>query len=127
MYVYGTAFGERNGTDIFVALDIEQVEKKNGVFWMLRRVALLTRAKRRDLPEDAILHSHRRENLKSNTGGKDYNSSEQGPEVDFPNTLSHTDRQFLNNSNYHHLSRRPRELHILEGSAFCYTKITLKA
>jgi hypothetical protein len=32
---------------------------------MLRGVALLTRATRRNIPEDAILHSHRRENLKS--------------------------------------------------------------
>jgi hypothetical protein len=28
-------------------------------------MSVLTRAKRRDIPEDAILHSHRRENLKS--------------------------------------------------------------
>jgi hypothetical protein len=32
---------------------------KNGVFWVL------TRATRRNNPEDTILHSHRRENLKS--------------------------------------------------------------
>jgi hypothetical protein len=32
---------------------------------LLRRVALLTRATRRNNPEDTILHSHRRENLKS--------------------------------------------------------------
>jgi hypothetical protein len=32
---------------------------------MLRRVALVTRAMRRNNPEDTILHSHRRENLKS--------------------------------------------------------------
>jgi hypothetical protein len=33
---------------------------------MLRRVALvLTRATRRNIPEDTILHNHRRENLKS--------------------------------------------------------------
>jgi hypothetical protein len=35
---------------------------------MLRRVALvsvLTRTTRRNIPEDTILHSHRRENLKS--------------------------------------------------------------
>jgi hypothetical protein len=34
---------------------------KNGVFWVL------TRATRRNNPEDTILHSHRRENLKSYT------------------------------------------------------------
>jgi hypothetical protein len=49
---------------------------KNGVFWssgMLRCVTLvridvseeLTRTTRRNIPEDAILHSHRRENFKS--------------------------------------------------------------
>jgi hypothetical protein len=36
---------------------------KNGVFWMLR-----LRATRRNIPEDTILHSHRRENLKSYIG-----------------------------------------------------------
>jgi hypothetical protein len=35
------------------------IEMKNGVFWVL------TRATRRNNPEDTILHSHRRENLKS--------------------------------------------------------------
>jgi hypothetical protein len=35
--------------------------QKNGVFWVL------TRATRRNNPEDTILHSHRRENLKSYT------------------------------------------------------------
>jgi hypothetical protein len=35
---------------------------------MLRRVALVRRrATRRNIPEDTILHSHRRENLKSYT------------------------------------------------------------
>jgi hypothetical protein len=33
---------------------------------MLRRVVLI-RATRRNIPEDGILHSHRRENLKSYT------------------------------------------------------------
>jgi hypothetical protein len=41
--------------------------------WMLRRVAHVrtdvseerTKAKRRNIPENGILHSHRRENLKS--------------------------------------------------------------
>jgi hypothetical protein len=37
----------------------------NGVFWDVTQV--LTRATRRNIPEDAILHSHRRENLKSYT------------------------------------------------------------
>jgi hypothetical protein len=45
-----------------------EVGKTNGVWWMLRFVALvrtLTRATRRNIPGDAILHSHRRRNLKS--------------------------------------------------------------
>jgi hypothetical protein len=37
---------------------------KNGVFWLLRRVALV-RTTRCNNPEDTIIHSHRRENLKS--------------------------------------------------------------
>jgi hypothetical protein len=36
---------------------------KNAVFWDLRRV-VLTRAMRRNIPEDTILHSHRREKQK---------------------------------------------------------------
>jgi hypothetical protein len=49
---------------------------KNGVFWVVtpcgscqnRRfggMSVLTRTTRRNIPEDTILHSHRRENLKS--------------------------------------------------------------
>jgi hypothetical protein len=33
---------------------------------LLRNIKCLTRATRRNNPEDTILHSHRRENLKSN-------------------------------------------------------------
>jgi hypothetical protein len=32
------------------------------------KMSVLTRATRRNIPEDTILHSHRRENLKSYTG-----------------------------------------------------------
>jgi hypothetical protein len=32
------------------------------------KTAVLTRATRRNIPEDGIVHSHRRENLKSYTG-----------------------------------------------------------
>jgi hypothetical protein len=43
-------------------------------------ISVLTRATRRDIPEDAILHSHRRENLKSyklhNVRGIPYHDSE---------------------------------------------------
>jgi hypothetical protein len=35
--------------------------------------SVLTRASRRNIPEDAILHSHRRENLKSYTAAPDQN------------------------------------------------------
>jgi hypothetical protein len=41
---------------------------KNGVFWVVTpcgSLTVLTRATRRNNPEDTILHSHRRENLKS--------------------------------------------------------------
>jgi hypothetical protein len=34
--------------------------------------SVLTRATRRNNPEGSILHSHRRENLKSYKGGQDY-------------------------------------------------------
>jgi hypothetical protein len=34
--------------------------------------SVLTRATRRNIPEDTILHSHRRENLKSYAGGEIY-------------------------------------------------------
>jgi hypothetical protein len=37
----------------------------NSELRMQRGMGVLTRAKRRNIPEDAILHSHRRENLKS--------------------------------------------------------------
>jgi hypothetical protein len=42
-------------------------ELKNGVFWAVTPCGscVLTRATRRNNPEDTILHSHRRENLKS--------------------------------------------------------------
>jgi hypothetical protein len=46
---------------------------KNGVFWVVTPCGscknLLTRATWRNNPEDTILHSHRRENLKSYTEG----------------------------------------------------------
>jgi hypothetical protein len=38
---------------------------KNGVFWVVTPCGSFTRATRRNNPEDTILHSHRRENLKS--------------------------------------------------------------
>jgi hypothetical protein len=34
--------------------------------------SILTKATRRDIPEDAILHSHRRENIKSYDGFDSY-------------------------------------------------------
>jgi hypothetical protein len=37
--------------------------------------SVLIRATRRNIPEDAILHSHRRENLKSYTGHVDFTDS----------------------------------------------------
>jgi hypothetical protein len=37
---------------------------------LLRRVALLTRTTRRNNPEETILHSHRREKVKSYTDEK---------------------------------------------------------
>jgi hypothetical protein len=47
---------------------------KNGVIWDVVRTDVsegLRRATRRNIPEDAILHSHRRENLKSYRGRLD--------------------------------------------------------
>jgi hypothetical protein len=44
------------------------LEVKNGVFWVVMPCSscmVLTRATRRNNAEDTILHSHRRENLKS--------------------------------------------------------------
>jgi hypothetical protein len=41
---------------------------KNGVFWDVTPCGsckIPTRATRRNIPEDVIIHSHRRENLKS--------------------------------------------------------------
>jgi hypothetical protein len=45
------------GSPIFVTLVIEALS--------FSKMSVLTRATRRNIPEDAILHSHRCENLKS--------------------------------------------------------------
>jgi hypothetical protein len=51
-----------------VSLDKKEQERRMASSGMLCRV-VLTRATRRKISEDAILHSHRRENLKSYVGG----------------------------------------------------------
>jgi hypothetical protein len=64
---------------------------------LLRRVALvlvLTRATRRNNPEDTILHSHRRENLKSYTLGIfiqtiKFQSTTQRIHFNFPYAVKH--------------------------------------
>jgi hypothetical protein len=51
-------------------------------------MSVLTRATRRNFPEDAILHSHRRENLKSYTSFTLAATLQFSGEIEMPNTIS---------------------------------------
>jgi hypothetical protein len=49
----------------YVLHDIKRKWRKNAVFWDITPCEALEGATWRNIPEDDILHSHRRENLKS--------------------------------------------------------------
>jgi hypothetical protein len=51
----------------FVSTDVSEERNKNHQAIRSSEMSVLTRATRRNIPEDGILHSHSRENLKSYT------------------------------------------------------------